>query len=186
MNSRLRLLLSFFSVVAVCTTAYVAYVRTSVNVQLREANEAVAGALQVAEHARVQARKVDAMLNEASFKNERAKLAASGREASRLYAEAAESLRSAVDKVGGAIVTSDTEAGRTYYMMKRDSLLKRAETGEAAHEGYEVVADESISDLATLRARMEPHAVRAETARAEAKRLAAEAEAFRELHRGEF
>lgn len=186
MNSRLRLLLSFFSVVAVCTTAYVAYVRTSVNVQLREANEAVAGALQVAEQARVKGREVDALLNETSFKNERAKLTASGREASRRYAEAAASLRSAVDKVGGAIVTSDTEAGRTYYMMKRDSLLKRAETGEAAHEGYAVVADESITDLATLRSRMEPHAVRAETAKAEAKRLAAEAEAFRELHRGEF
>jgi hypothetical protein len=185
-NSRLRLLLSFFSVVAVCTTAYVAYVRTSVNVQLREANEAVAGAMHAAEQARVKAREVDALLNEESFKNERAKLTASGREASRMFAEAAASLRAAVDKIGGAIETADTEAGRTYYRMKRDSLLKRAETGEAAHDGYAVVADESITDLATLRARMEPHAVRAEAARIEAKRLAAEAESFREKHQGGF
>lgn len=186
MNSRLRLLLSFISVVAACTTAYMAYVRTNVNVRLREANEAVAGALQVAEQARAKAREVDAMLNEASFEKERAKLTASGRDASRLYGEAAASLRAAVDKIGSAIETADTEAGRKYYLMKRDSLMKRVETGQAAHEGYAVVADESITDLATLRARMEPHAVKAEAARAEAKRLAAEAESFRELHRGEF
>jgi hypothetical protein len=185
-NSRLRLLLSFLSVVVVCTTAYVAFLRSNINVQLREANEAVAGALQVAEQARVKAREVDVLLNEESFKNKRAKLTAAGREASRLYAKSAVSLRSAVDKIGGAIETADTEAGRTYYRMKRDSLLKRAETGEAAHEGYAIAVDESITDLATLRARMEPYAVKAEAARAEAKRIAAEAESFREKHQGEF
>jgi hypothetical protein len=63
---------------------------------------------------------------------------------------------------------------------------KVAAAASNSPDEYELAADESIADLATLMPRMEPHAVRAETARAEAKRLAAEAESFRERQTDEF
>ena len=186
MTSRIKLLISAISLIATGTTAYVAYLRTNVNAQVNEANAAIAAAMEAAAPALAKAREVDALLNERAFNSERAKLTTAARETARLYGETAMSFRSAVVKVTAAIQAADTNAGRTYFGTRLESLKKRVEMAEAAQEGYAVAADESITDLATLRARMEPHAVRAETARGEAKRLAAEAEAFREQHRGEF
>lgn len=186
MTSRIKLLISAISLIATGTTAYVAYLRTNVNAQVHEANVAIATAMEAAASARAKAREVDALLNERAFKSERAKLTTAARETSRLYGEAAVSFRLALGKVTAAIQASDTNAGRTYFGMRLESLEKRVETAEAAQEGYAVAADESITDLANLRARMEPFAVRAETARAEAKRLATEAETFRNQHQDEF
>jgi hypothetical protein len=185
-RSRIKLLISLIGVITTVTTAYVAYLRTHVNDQIHEANVAIATAMDAAAPALAKAREVDALLNEIAFKSERAKLTSAARETSRLYSVAAKSLRSAVGKVTAAIQASDSDVVRSYYVTRLESLEKRVETAEAAQEGYAVAADESITDLATLRDRMEPLAVRAETARAEAKRLAAEAEAFREQNRGEF
>ncbi len=186
MISKLRTLLAISSILSAVGVWYVFYARTSTNDAVREANEAVDVAVALSRQTPVKTREVDALLKEATFKGERAKLTAAARETSQLFGEAATAFKAAADKTTRAVEASDTEAGRAYYTMKRDSLLKRAETAEAGRSGYALAADESIADLATLIARMEPHAVRAETARAEAKRLAAEAEAFRERHPDEF
>ena len=186
MISKLRTLLAISSILSAVGVWYVFYARISTNDAVRQANEAVDVAVALSRQAPAKSREVDALLQEATFKSERAKLTAAARETSRLYGEAAAAFKTAADKTTIAVEASDTEAERTYYSMKRDSLLKRAETAEAGQSGFALAADESIADLATLIARMEPHAVRAETARAEAKRLAAEAEAFRERHRDKF
>ncbi|MCE9607323.1 MAG: recombinase family protein [Planctomycetia bacterium] len=81
-----------------------------------------------------------------------------------VLAEAGGEFKYSAEVTSTVIEMSETEAGRTYYAMKRDSLLKRAATGEASQARYTVAADVSIADVATMAARMEPHAVRAETA----------------------
>ena len=138
MTSRIKLFVSAIGVIATCTTAYVAYVRSQMNDQIHEANEAIATAMEVAAPARTKAREVDALLNERAFKSERAKLTTAARETSLLYGEAAASLRSAVVKVTAAIQASDTNEGRTYYVLRLESLEKRVETAAAAQEGYAV------------------------------------------------
>ena len=65
-------------------------------------------------------------------------------------------------------------------------LAKRAETAEAAAEGYAVATDQSIADLATVFTRMQPLVERAEAARVESVRLTAEADAYQDAHRAEF
>ncbi len=136
MTPCLKLFISLIGMVATVTTAYVTYVRSKVNVQVHEANEAIATAMEAASPARAKAREVDALLNEIAFKSESAKLATAARETSRLYGEAATSLRSALGKVTAAIQASDTNVGRAYYMTRLDSLENAAGlTGETYRDG---------------------------------------------------
>jgi hypothetical protein len=61
---------------------------------------------------------------------------------------------------------------------KRESLLQRVEGAAVGGDGFAMATDESIADLPTLLARMEPFAQRAESARAEAGRLNAAAKSL--------
>jgi hypothetical protein len=66
---------------------------------------------------------------------------------------------------------------------KRESLLQRVEGSAARRHGFAMATDESIADLPTLPARIEPFAQRTERARAEAGRLNAEAKAVEDAAR---
>lgn len=79
-----------------------------------------------------------------------------------------------------------TAEGRAYYTLKRDSFMNLAEIANAAQEGYTIMTDESIANLQTLFSKIEPTAVRAVKAEIEADRLTADANAYREQHRGKF
>jgi hypothetical protein len=153
---------------------------------VRDAETDAADARQLAIRFQAKAHGINPLLTEAGFRNERPRITVAARDAVQLAEQSAAGFRRSAERIQRAIDLTRYEDFRFKWSAIQQSLLKHGEAAEAARDGYALAADESIADLATLMTRMEPHAVRAETARAEAKRLAAEAEAFRERQPDEF
>lgn len=152
--------------------------RSTAKQKIRDANEAIQAGTVAAIRFREKAREVDQLLNERSFQQERLKLTTTAHEAATLAGEAEREFRRAADAAQRAIDLTPNEEQRAVWTLKRDSLLQRVEGAAAGREGYARAADESIADLSTLRARLEPFAQRAERARAEAARLNHDAKAL--------
>jgi len=153
---------------------------------VRHAEQDAADARQLALRFQTKAREIDTLLTEVGFRSERTRIMAAARDAVQLAGQSAAGFRRSAERIQRAIDLTRYEDLRLKWSAIQESLLKRAEAAEAARDGYAPAADELISTLAELRKKMEPFAQRAESAKAEADRLNAEAEKLGEANRGKF
>ncbi|MCE9607042.1 MAG: hypothetical protein K8U03_19325 [Planctomycetia bacterium] len=162
------------------------FVRTRDNDVVREVNDTIAAAIQSSLRTQAKTREVQLLMAAEKFKSNRAELTSTARQATKLSADTAALFRRAAEQSLAIVESHDVPAARTYYRMKRESLLKKAEIAEASRDGYTIAADESIAELHVMFDKMEPFALKAKSASAEAKRLTAEADSYRDEHRAEF
>lgn len=190
MHTKLKLPLALAVLATIVVVAYFVYTRVAVHSASyeagREANRFMSVAVTASRAAQTATREAQAVLNEATFKNNRAELSEKAGAAAKLSRTAAAQYRLAAERAGAAAKVATSEEARAYWVLRHDALAKRAETAEAAAEGYGIAADPSIADLATVFTRMQPFVEQAEAARLESVRLTAEADAYQDAHRAEF
>jgi hypothetical protein len=186
MTSKLLRLVSLLGLAAAIVTAYVAFQRVSVNVEVREANEAIQAAISRSQRAVAMSQALRALTTEENLKTNRAAIVAAAREASAESLAVSELYKIATVRAQAASDGSDTEFGKKYWRIKCDAMSKLGEAAAASAAGYAVWDDPTNPELETIRERQRPHADKTEAARAEADRLNAEAEKLAAENRGKF